>query len=70
MKALTAKGAKYGFGGLIDLASAEPVAVAKAWASRRRRDGRGGAERAGIAGGHPGGEAEGAHMSRSRPGSV
>jgi hypothetical protein len=29
MKALTAKVAKYGFGGLIGLARAEPVAVAK-----------------------------------------
>jgi hypothetical protein len=29
MKTLTAKGAKYGFGRLIDLARAEPVAVAK-----------------------------------------
>ena len=29
MKALTAKNAKCGFGGLIDLARAEPVAVAK-----------------------------------------
>ena len=29
MKALTAKDAKYGFGRLIDLARAEPVAVAK-----------------------------------------
>ena len=29
MKTLSAKGAKYGFGRLIDLARAEPVAVAK-----------------------------------------
>jgi len=29
MKTLTAKDAKYGFGRLIDLASAEPVAVSK-----------------------------------------
>ena len=29
MKTLTAKGAKYGFGRLIDLARTEPVAVAK-----------------------------------------
>ena len=29
MKTLTAKGATYGFGRLIDLARAEPVAVAK-----------------------------------------
>ena len=29
MKALTAKGAQYGFGRLIDLARAEPVAVTK-----------------------------------------
>jgi hypothetical protein len=29
MEALTAKDAKYGFGWLIDLACAEPVAVAK-----------------------------------------
>lgn len=29
MQTLTAKGAKYGFGQLIDLARAEPVAVAK-----------------------------------------
>jgi hypothetical protein len=69
MKALTAKGAKYGFGGLIDLANAEPVAVAKAWASRRRRDGRGGAEGAGIAGDRPGGKVEGEHVSQSKPGS-
>jgi len=29
MKVLTAKDAKYGFGGLIDLAHAEPAAIAK-----------------------------------------
>lgn len=58
MKTLTAKDAKYGFGRLIDLARAEPVAVEEF-----------GAEGAGRAGDHPRGEAEGEHMSRSRPGS-
>jgi hypothetical protein len=40
MKTPTAKDAKYGFGRLIDLARAEPVAVAKH--RRRRGDGDGG----------------------------
>src|ERR1700738_1406447 len=34
----TAKGAKYGFGGLIDLESAKPVAVTTAWHEFARRD--------------------------------
>ena len=42
MKILSAKDAKYGFGRLIDLARAEPVAVAKHGAAGCSGDGRGG----------------------------
>jgi prevent-host-death family protein len=72
-KALTANDAKYGFGGLIDLARAKPVAVAKHGRPvvvvmavenfERLKALESPATR-------PGGEAEGEHMSRSRPGSV